>query len=259
MRAAPCVAATVLLACLVCFSGPVHAAQPAEFQTLLDNVQALKVGSSNHSAGTMQPKPSHRTALLKILINFLQVPGVKGSIGDALKGALTGWEYTLPLEFVRKGQAYVGPSLRLRRVMNDLMAGKCVTLCLVRVGWFEPARLACASSRTAGTAAHCNCAAVVAFGQMQNNTRIASRRQPCQTMHAHLVGATCARDSTSSNSCCAPLAQMTTGNSSSCSAHAATAYPASTLNSPPYSHHCSAFAGNLLQNWSWRHQARRSV
>jgi hypothetical protein len=62
-----------------------------------------------------------------MLTFLLQVPGVRGSIGDALKTALTGWEYTLPLEFVRKGQAYVGPSLRLRRVMNDLMAGKIVT------------------------------------------------------------------------------------------------------------------------------------
>lgn len=64
-----------------------------------------------------QPQPLTSHAFL------LQVPGVKGTIGDALKGALTGWEYTLPLEFVRKGQAYVGPNLRLRRVMNDLMAG----------------------------------------------------------------------------------------------------------------------------------------
>lgn len=98
MRAASSVAAIALLACFLCFSAPVDAAQPAEFQTLIDNIQALKV------------------------------PGVKGSIGDALKTALTGWEYTLPLEFVRKGQAYVGPSLRLRRVINDLMAGKEVSV-----------------------------------------------------------------------------------------------------------------------------------
>lgn len=54
---------------------------------------------------------------------LLQVPGARGTIGEALKNALQGWEYTLPLEYVRKGQAYVGPSIRLRRVMNDLMAG----------------------------------------------------------------------------------------------------------------------------------------
>jgi hypothetical protein len=69
---------------------------------------------------------------------LLQVPGSKGTIGDALKGALTGWEYTLPLEFVRKGQAYVGPSLRLRRVMNDLMAGKSYNVSSPRVQLLLP-------------------------------------------------------------------------------------------------------------------------
>lgn len=45
------------------------------------------------------------------------------SIGEALGNALSGWEYTLPLEYVRKGQAYVGSSTKLRRVLSDLMNG----------------------------------------------------------------------------------------------------------------------------------------
>eukprot|EP00882_Tetradesmus_deserticola_P001006 GHRQ01001089.1.p1 GENE.GHRQ01001089.1~~GHRQ01001089.1.p1 ORF type:complete len:504 (+),score=200.63 GHRQ01001089.1:225-1736(+) len=56
------------------------------------------------------------------------VPGADATVGQALGDALTGWEYTLPLEFVRKGQAYMGPSTRLRRVMSDLMAGKPVSV-----------------------------------------------------------------------------------------------------------------------------------
>jgi hypothetical protein len=51
------------------------------------------------------------------------VPGADATIGQTLGDVLNGWEYTLPLEFVRKGQAYVGSSTRLRRVMGDLMAG----------------------------------------------------------------------------------------------------------------------------------------
>lgn len=70
----------------------------------------------------MGPAAQQRS-LVDFIYLLLQVPGTKGTIGDRLKDALSGWEYTLPLEFVRKGQAFVGPSLRLRRVMNDLMAG----------------------------------------------------------------------------------------------------------------------------------------
>jgi hypothetical protein len=126
MRAAPCVAAITLLVCVLSLSAPVKAAQPAEFQTLLDNIQALKVRQQQQH--TMHP-PSRADRAAQEQFStpctfLLQVPGVKGTVGEALKGALTGWEYTLPLEFVRKGQAYVGPSLRLRRVMNDLMAGE---------------------------------------------------------------------------------------------------------------------------------------
>lgn len=55
-------------------------------------------------------------------------PGAGGTIGETLGAALKGWEYTLPLEFVRKGQAYVGPSTRLRRVMDDLQSGKNVSV-----------------------------------------------------------------------------------------------------------------------------------
>lgn len=131
MRAAPRFAAIALLACLLAASLSVgQAAQPAEFQTILDNIQALKVSlprTSTPLLTTHQPcmhPPAHAPQAHTQSPHCLQVPGSKGTIGDALKGALTGWEYTLPLEFVRKGQAYVGPSLRLRRVMNDLMAGE---------------------------------------------------------------------------------------------------------------------------------------
>lgn len=48
----------------------------------------------------------------------------ESTVGKMLADALNGWTYTLPLEYVRKGQAYVGPSTRLRRVMNDLREGK---------------------------------------------------------------------------------------------------------------------------------------
>jgi hypothetical protein len=55
MRAASSIAAFVLLACVLSFSAPVDAAQPAEFQTLLDNIQALKVSSSTPHAPLCQP------------------------------------------------------------------------------------------------------------------------------------------------------------------------------------------------------------
>jgi hypothetical protein len=46
MLAGRSIAAVVLLACCIFLSVQVDAAQPAEFQTILDNVQALKVSSS---------------------------------------------------------------------------------------------------------------------------------------------------------------------------------------------------------------------
>lgn len=49
---------------------------------------------------------------------------MEGTVGKMLSDALNGWAYTLPLEHVRKGQAYVGPSVRLRRVLNDLREGE---------------------------------------------------------------------------------------------------------------------------------------
>jgi hypothetical protein len=49
---------------------------------------------------------------------------MEGTVGKMLTDAMNGWPYTLPLEYVRKGQAYVGPSVRLRRVMNELREGK---------------------------------------------------------------------------------------------------------------------------------------
>eukprot|EP00882_Tetradesmus_deserticola_P007778 GHRQ01008188.1.p1 GENE.GHRQ01008188.1~~GHRQ01008188.1.p1 ORF type:complete len:120 (+),score=16.16 GHRQ01008188.1:225-584(+) len=85
-----CAAALVLV--FACFS-LVQSQEPAEYATYRSNLASMLV------------------------------PGADATVGQALGDALTGWEYTLPLEFVRKGQAYMGPSTRLRRVMSDLMAG----------------------------------------------------------------------------------------------------------------------------------------
>jgi hypothetical protein len=86
-----CTAALVLiLACV----GLVKSQEPAEFATYRGNLASMFV------------------------------PGADATVGQTLGDALTGWEYTLPLEFLRKGQAYMGSSTRLRRVMSDLMAGR---------------------------------------------------------------------------------------------------------------------------------------
>lgn len=90
-----CAAALVLL--LACVS-LVKSQEPAEFAAYRSNVASMFV------------------------------PGADATIGQTLGTVLNGWEYTLPLEFLRKGQAYMGSSTRLRRVMNDLMAGKPVSV-----------------------------------------------------------------------------------------------------------------------------------
>ncbi|KAF6266245.1 SGNH hydrolase-type esterase domain-containing protein [Scenedesmus sp. NREL 46B-D3] len=90
-----CAAAVLLI--LACVS-LVNSQEPAEFATYRGNLASIFV------------------------------PGADATIGQTLGDALTGWEYTLPLEFVRKGQAYMGSSTRLRRVMSDLMAGKPVSV-----------------------------------------------------------------------------------------------------------------------------------
>eukprot|EP00879_Flechtneria_rotunda_P000482 GHRR01000584.1.p1 GENE.GHRR01000584.1~~GHRR01000584.1.p1 ORF type:complete len:500 (+),score=138.46 GHRR01000584.1:302-1801(+) len=82
--------AAVALVVLCAFSA--LAAEPAEFGVLRSNIASMSV-----SGGTLR---------------------------EQLGGVLNGWEYTLPLEYVRRGQAYMGPSTRLRRVLSDLMAGK---------------------------------------------------------------------------------------------------------------------------------------
>lgn len=63
-------------------------------------------------------------------IASMSVQGGNGTFGDILSNVLNGWSYTLPLEFVRKGQAFTGSSTRLRRVLNDMVAG--AALCPAR-------------------------------------------------------------------------------------------------------------------------------
>lgn len=71
-------------------------------------------------ASAVEP-PEYR--VLRSSWESMYVPGTAGTVGATLGAALSDWQYTLPLEFVRKGQAYVGASTRLRRVMADWVAG----------------------------------------------------------------------------------------------------------------------------------------
>lgn len=69
------------------------------------------------------PKPAEYAAYLSN-IESMFTADMEGTVGKMLADALNGWNYTLPLEYVRKGQAYIGPSVRLRRVINDLREGE---------------------------------------------------------------------------------------------------------------------------------------
>jgi hypothetical protein len=73
------------------------------------------------SAAALEPP---EFAVYRSNIAALSVTGGNGSFGSTLDKILNGWQYTLPLEYVRRGQAFVGPNARLRRVMNDMMAGE---------------------------------------------------------------------------------------------------------------------------------------
>ena len=64
------------------------------------------------------------TAIGQDSLNTRRTLTVAGKpVGKALAPVMD-YTYSLPLEFMRRGQSYTGPNLRLRRVLNDMLAGK---------------------------------------------------------------------------------------------------------------------------------------
>ncbi|GBF91603.1 hypothetical protein Rsub_04343 [Raphidocelis subcapitata] len=63
-------------------------------------------------------------------LKAMTVPGLKGTVGDRL-GEFLEYKFTLPIEFMRRSQSYVGPRTRLRRVVNDMLSGKKVEVAVL--------------------------------------------------------------------------------------------------------------------------------
>ena len=76
-------------------------------------------------AGAHAAAETPEWAVLRDSVSTLSVGGKP--IGKAL-APIMDYQYSLPLEFMRRGQAYTGPNLRLRRVLNDMLAGKAVEI-----------------------------------------------------------------------------------------------------------------------------------
>lgn len=85
--------ALLCVVALLCLSQFTAAAESPEWQVYRQNLKALTAGNE--------------------------------TVAESL-GPLLSWEFSLPLEFIRRGQSYVGPNHRLRRVLADILAGKAV-------------------------------------------------------------------------------------------------------------------------------------
>jgi len=93
-------AAACLLVAAAVAVATVHAAEPAGWGPYKQGVQSMRVGAAGDSVGEQ--------------------------LGPALD-----WNYDAPLDSVRRGQAFVGPNRRLRRVAADWLAGKPVEVAIM--------------------------------------------------------------------------------------------------------------------------------
>lgn len=93
--------AGILLLSLLMLARVGSALESPEWATLKANVASMRVASTNGSSNAASG----------------------ATVGEAL-GPVLDWQYSLPLQYVRQGQSYVGPNRRLRRVMADMLAGK---------------------------------------------------------------------------------------------------------------------------------------